>query len=77
MIFLALIPIDRAAFSYQSEDDFKFLSRAIRCKRVRFVAFVERERVDLPSTCRETVRFKFRLLGRKALFFVAAMSYQI
>ena len=65
MTFLALIPIDKAAFSYQPED-LEF-SRAIRRKRFCFV-FVERERIDLPSTFREMLRFKFVSLAKSALF---------
>jgi hypothetical protein len=52
---LALIPTDRAAFSYHSQD-LKFVCRALRrCFRLD----LEREPIDFLSTFRDTCRFKF------------------
>jgi hypothetical protein len=52
---LALIPTDRAAFSYHPKD-LKFVCRALRrCFRLDF----GREPIDLLSTFRGTCRFKF------------------
>jgi hypothetical protein len=60
-----LIPIDRAAVSYQP-NDLKSVRRAAR-PRFPLIAFLG-ELVDLRSTFRDAVRFKFISLGRKALF---------
>jgi hypothetical protein len=52
---LALIPTDRAAFSYHSQD-LKSVCRALRrCFRLD----LEREPIDFLSTFRDTCRFKF------------------
>ena len=50
---LALIPTDKAAFSYHSQD-LKFVCRALRCFRLD----LEREPIDFLSTFRDTCRFK-------------------
>jgi hypothetical protein len=60
---LALIPIDRAAFSYQTED-LKSLRRAVR-NRFPLDTFFRR---DLPSSLRDTLWFKFVSLGEKRSF---------
>ena len=63
---LALIPIERAAFSYQPKD----LKSARRALRDRFLldTLVRREPTNLPSTFRDTLRFTFVSLGRKRSF---------
>jgi hypothetical protein len=57
-----LIPIDRAAVSYQP-NDLKSVRRAAR-PRFPLIAFLG-ELVDLRSTFRDAVRFKFVSLGEK------------
>jgi hypothetical protein len=69
-----LIPIDRAAVSYQP-NDLKSVRRATR-PRFPLSAFLG-ELVDLRSTFRDAVRFKFVSLGREALFLMAPLGYQI
>jgi hypothetical protein len=63
---LALIPIERAAFSYQPKD----LKSARRARRDRFFLdiLVRREPANLLSTFRDTLRFTFISLGRKRSF---------
>src|SRR5262249_60358577 len=69
---LALIPIARAAFSYQPKD-LKFVRRTLRNRFPLGRCF----RRDLLSTLRDTLRFTFRLPGREALFLVAPWRHQI
>src|SRR5260370_26229869 len=63
---LALIPIERAAFSYQPND----LKSARRALRDRFLldTLVRREPTNLPSTLHDTLRFTFVSLRRKRSF---------
>jgi hypothetical protein len=60
---LALIPIDRAAFSYQPKD-----LKSVRRDRFLLDTLVRREPTDLPSIFRDTLRFTFVSLGRKRSF---------
>jgi len=60
---LALIPIDKAAFSYQPKD-LKSVRRAVR-NRLPLETFLGR---DLPSTLRDTVWLKLLSLGDQPLF---------
>jgi hypothetical protein len=69
---LALIPIARAAFSYQPKD-LKSVRRTLR-NRFPLGKFFRR---DLLSTLRDTLRFTIRLPGREALFLVAPWRHQI
>jgi hypothetical protein len=69
---LALIPIDRAAFSYQPKD-LKSVRRAVRD---RFLLDTVLGR-DFPPTFRDTLRFTFVSLWAKALFLVAPLRHQI
>jgi hypothetical protein len=72
---LALMPTDRAAFSYQPKD----LKSVCRAVRTRFLLdeFFGRGPTDLPWTFRDTFRFTFVSLGRKTLFLVARLRHQI
>ena len=72
---LALMPTDRAAFSYQPKD----LKSVCRAVRTRFLLdeFFGRGPIDLPWTFRDTFRFTFVSLGRKTLFLVARLRHQI
>jgi hypothetical protein len=72
---LALIPTDRAAFSYQP-NDLKSVCRAVRT-RFLLAEFLGREPTDLPWTFRDTLRLTFVSLGRKTLFLVARLRHQI
>src|SRR5262249_36349407 len=69
---LALIPIARAAFSYQP-NDLKFVRRTLRNRFPLGRCF----RRDLLSTLRDTLRFTIRLPGREALFLLAPWRHQI
>lgn len=60
---LTLIPIDRAAFSYQPKD-LKSVRRAVRD---RFLLDTVLGR-NFPPTFRDTLRFTFVSLGRKRSF---------
>jgi hypothetical protein len=72
---LALMPTDKAAFSYQPKD----LKSVCRGVRVRFLLdeFLGREPTDLPWTFRDTLRLTFVSLGRKTRFLVARLRHQI
>jgi hypothetical protein len=72
---LALIPTDRAAFSYQP-NVLKFVRRGA-ATRFLFDAFLGRDRMDLLSILRDTLRFKFVSLRRKTPFSVAALRHKI
>jgi hypothetical protein len=63
---LALIPTERAAFSYQPKD-LKSVCRVVR-KRFLFDVFLGREPTDLVSTFRDAFRFKLVSLGEKRSF---------
>src|SRR5262249_12158816 len=69
---LALIPIARAAFSYQPKD-LKFVRRTLRNRFPLGRCF----RRDLLSTLRDTLRFTIHLPGREALFLLAPWRHQI
>ncbi len=71
----ALIPTERAAFSYQPKD-LKSVCRGVR-RRFLFDPFLGREAIDLLSTFRDAFRFKLVSLWRKALFLVAPLRHQI
>jgi hypothetical protein len=71
----ALIPTERAAFSYQPKD-LKSVCRGVR-RRFLFDPFLGREAIDLDSTFRDAFRFKLVSLWRKALFLVAPLRHQI
>ena len=72
---LALMPTDKAAFSYQPKD----LKSVCRGVRARFLLdeFLGREPTDLPWTFRDTLRLTFVSLGRKTRFLVARLRHQI
>jgi len=72
---LALMPTDKAAFSYQPKD----LKSVCRAVRTRFLLdeFLGREPTDLPWTFRDTLRLTFVSLGRKTRFLVARLRHQI
>jgi hypothetical protein len=72
---LALMPTDKAAFSYQPKD----LKSVCRAVRARFLLdeFLGREPTDLPWTFRDTLRLTFVSLGRKTRFLVARLRHQI
>jgi hypothetical protein len=63
---LALIPTERAAFSYQP-NDLKSVCRGVR-RRFLFDAVLGREPTDLVSTFRDAFRFKLVSLGEKRSF---------
>jgi hypothetical protein len=60
---LALIPTDKAAFSYQAKDR-KSVRLAVR-NRFRLDTFLGRQRMDLQPTLRDAFRFKFVSHGEK------------
>jgi hypothetical protein len=63
---LALIPIDRAAFSYHPKD-LKSVRRAVR-DRFLLATVLGRGPTDFTPTFRDTLRFTFVSLGRKRSF---------
>jgi hypothetical protein len=71
----ALMPTDKAAFSYQPKD-LKSVCRAVRAPFL-LDEFLGREPTDLPWTFRDTLRLTFVSLGRKTRFLVARLRHQI
>src|SRR3981081_4722903 len=71
---LALMPTDRAAFSYQPKD----LKSVCRAGLTPFLLdeFFARGPIDLPWTFRDTFRFTFVSLRRQRPFLVDGLSHQ-
>src|SRR5262245_13696561 len=68
---LALIPIAKAAFSYQPKD-LKFVRRTLRNRFPLGRCF----RRDLLSTLRDTLRFTIRLSAQEGLFLLSSLPHQ-
>ena len=68
----ALMPTDKAAFSYQPKD-LKSARRAVR-KRFLLDIFLVRELIDLRRTFRDALRFTFVSLGQKRSLLEAFVS---